>query len=280
MMGGWQIVPQVPQLFGSAARSTHRLLQSVGRVPRVQAHVRFTHCWPSTQALPQVPQLAGLVVRLTHAPAQLVSPGIVQVIWQIPAEQTDPAGHALPHMPQLAGLDRVSTQAPPHTVSPTGQVIPPSAVASRARASAGRTTSPVELWSPFTEVSSAASGSFPSTDASVDLSTVRSTTLRPPHPAPTANEYAHSPRPHSQRRLRSIFITRPICALKEDGLRAKGTKTRAGGLVTWRSYVAVAIPNGSNVALCRRRGPRNRASEARATDGPRDRAVWAVRNIL
>lgn len=207
MMGGWHTVPQVPQLLGSAARSTHRLLHSVGRVPRVHAHVRFTHCWPSTHALPQVPQLAGLFVRLTHAPAQLVSPGMVQVIWQIPAEQTDPAGHALPHMPQLAGLDRVSTQTPPHTVSPTGQVMPESAASRGRGASAGR-TSPVETWSPFAEMSSAASdGSFPSTDASLDLSTSMSTTLRPPHPGTTAKKYAHKPRPHSQRRLRSIFIT-------------------------------------------------------------------------
>ena len=48
---------------------------------------------------------------------------LLQLVAQVPAEQTWPAGHVVPQPPQFWLSDSGFTQAPPHRSEPTGQTI-------------------------------------------------------------------------------------------------------------------------------------------------------------
>jgi hypothetical protein len=54
------------------------------------------------QAVPQVPQFELSVWRFTQEAPHFVVPP-VQLVVQLPAEQTSPEPHFLPHVPQFAG---------------------------------------------------------------------------------------------------------------------------------------------------------------------------------
>src|SRR4029079_1144606 len=84
-----QMVPQVPQLFSSSARSVHWPLQQPA--------------FARPQTTPQAPQLL------------MVFRGV-----QVPLQQPCPVPHGLPHLPQLVVVSNV-TQLPLQSVVPGGQ---------------------------------------------------------------------------------------------------------------------------------------------------------------
>jgi hypothetical protein len=225
------MLPHAPQSFGFVARSAQWSTQNVGRVPCVQPHAPFTHCWPPAHARPHTPQLAALFVKLTQAPPQLAVPGAVQVDWQRAAEQTVPAAHTVPQAPQLFGLERISTQTPPQRVCPAGQVAAPSTAASTGRPvsatrSAATSGAGARSATESTETSGEASGDRRSTDASLaaDASTSTSSKLRAPQPAAAKSMKARHRR-QSTRTLRSIFMTRPV----KEGSEPRAQDTTCAG---------------------------------------------------
>ncbi len=67
-----QVLPQVPQLFGSVVMSTQELLQFVRPVPHVVTHAPAEQTWPELQALAHAPQLSGSLWVSVQTPSQRV----------------------------------------------------------------------------------------------------------------------------------------------------------------------------------------------------------------
>lgn len=112
-----QVLPQVPQLFGSVWRFTQAPEQAL--CPDGHWQLPPTQDAPVAHALPQAPQLFASVCRSTHAPLHTVWPAIGQA--QVPEVHVRGAAQASPQRPQLAALMRRSTQVPPHCTVPAGQ---------------------------------------------------------------------------------------------------------------------------------------------------------------
>ncbi len=125
--GALQPLPQLPQLEGSAARSTQLPLQFV--VPAGQVVVQFPpeHTWFAPQALLQAPQCELFASRFTHSEPHKLSPAL-QLTPHAPALQVGlpPVGavQTLPQVPQFWTSVLVSTHWPAHGVFPPLQVKP------------------------------------------------------------------------------------------------------------------------------------------------------------
>src|SRR5437773_4428497 len=89
---GPQILPQVPQLFGSVCRLRQAELHIVS--PLEHTHEPAAHVWSALHTLPQEPQWVGSVCVLTHCPEHTVKPP-VQLPVHIPAVQDSPGAHGL-----------------------------------------------------------------------------------------------------------------------------------------------------------------------------------------
>ena len=104
-----QVVPHMPQFFGSLVTSVHTVLQRI--CPDGQPHVPFVHCVPARQAMPQPPQFAGSLLMSTHERPHTVW-FAAHIVVQAEFEHTCPSGQALPHLPQSFAFEVTSTQAP------------------------------------------------------------------------------------------------------------------------------------------------------------------------
>jgi hypothetical protein len=84
-------------------------------------HELVEHDFHGGHDRPQLPQLFRSEVVSTHEPAHSVLPP-VQVLEQVPDEQTSRVVHAWPHVPQLSWSVLRFLQTPVQSVSPVGQV--------------------------------------------------------------------------------------------------------------------------------------------------------------
>lgn len=104
-----QLVPQVPQFFGSVVRLTQVPPQLSG-VAVGQVHAPLVHVAPVGHFVVHEPHAVTSLERSTHAVPQFTLPAGQT---QRPAVQVDPVGQTLPHEPQLLESVCVLTQAPP-----------------------------------------------------------------------------------------------------------------------------------------------------------------------
>lgn len=129
-----QVVPQLPQLFGSLVGSMQVPLHE-SSLPG-QPHRLLTQSSPALQTFPHVPQLFGSVEPSTQLCPQ-VSNGELQMGEHVPPEQTSLALQTLPQVPQFRGSLSGSMHAVPHwsvplpqlhcaptQVAPSAQVLP------------------------------------------------------------------------------------------------------------------------------------------------------------
>jgi hypothetical protein len=115
------------------------LLQLTRPAWQLSEQVPPLQTWPSAQAIPAppspfaphpltAPQYVRSELGLTHPPLQFTKP-VWQLSWQLPEEQTLPAGHAVPALPwallphplvapQYVWLDVGSMQAPLQITNP------------------------------------------------------------------------------------------------------------------------------------------------------------------
>lgn len=134
MRGSGQACPQAPQLLGSVARLTHRLLHIVRG--GMQMHRGGSAPWNPVQqtalggqVIPHRPQLCGSRARSTQVPSQSVrgrlpSRGSPGGQTQIPAWQVFPPVQMLPQRPQFWGSMRCCTQRPLQQIVPGGHALP------------------------------------------------------------------------------------------------------------------------------------------------------------
>jgi hypothetical protein len=116
-----QIVPHLPQSFGSLFSLTQAPLQLTWPVGHVAAHAPFEQTPPSHE-IPHAPQFDGLDARSTHNPEHRA--GVVPVVHvQALFTHCSPPPHVAPQAPQFAGSSVRLTHAPPlQSVSPVAQL--------------------------------------------------------------------------------------------------------------------------------------------------------------
>lgn len=116
-----QVVPHVPQLFGSKSVSVHEPEQTSSVDAHDPAQAPSLQTSPVAQALLQAPQFAGSTSVFVQVPLQSVDAKPVQLRTHAPFVQTSPVAQALLHAPQCARSAFVSRHDPPHSVRPVAQ---------------------------------------------------------------------------------------------------------------------------------------------------------------
>jgi hypothetical protein len=106
-----QAFPQLPQLLGSALKSTHAPLHSTVPPPQLSWQMPPMQFCPLVQAFPHSPQLASSVFVSAHiAPHFVVPPP--QLSSQVPPVQVSPDAQAFAHVPQFFGSTLGFTSQP------------------------------------------------------------------------------------------------------------------------------------------------------------------------